>query len=69
MELGCRLSWIWTFDDILEPYAQKLVPIREFEKQYLQQFIIDTNLDDYFVLIEVWSGHDYYQSIDENALI
>jgi hypothetical protein len=42
---------------------------RGFEKQYLQQFIIDTNLDDYFVLIEVWSGHDYYQSIDENALI
>ena len=49
------------FDDILEPYAQKHnLPIREFEKQYLQRAIIDTNLDDYFVHDRSMreSGHD-----------
>ena len=49
------------FDDILEPYAQKYnLPIREFEKQYLQRAIIDTNLDDYFVHDRSMreSGHD-----------
>jgi alpha,alpha-trehalase len=49
------------FDDILEPYAQKYnLPIREFEKQYLQRAIIDTDLDDYFVHDRSMreSGHD-----------
>ena len=49
------------FDDVLEPYAQKYnLPIREFEKQYLNRTIVDEDLDLYFVhdrsLRE--SGHD-----------
>ena len=49
------------FDDVLEPYAIKYnLPIREFEKQYLNRTIVDAELDEYFVhdrsLRE--SGHD-----------
>ncbi len=49
------------FDDVLEPYAIKYnLPIREFEKQYLNRTIVDEELDAYFVhdrsLRE--SGHD-----------
>lgn len=49
------------FDDILEPYAKKYnLPIREFEKQYLNRTLVDADLDMYFVhdrsLRE--SGHD-----------
>ncbi|MFV5694625.1 trehalase family glycosidase [Flavobacterium sp. LB3P122] len=49
------------FDDILEPYAKKYnLPIREFEKQYLNRTLVDAELDVYFVhdrsLRE--SGHD-----------
>ncbi|MCL6461939.1 MAG: trehalase [Flavobacterium micromati] len=49
------------FDDILESYALKYnLPIREFEKQYLQRTIIDSNLDEYFVHDRSMreSGHD-----------
>ena len=49
------------FDDVLAPYATKYnLPIREFEKQYLNRTIVDADLDEYFVhdrsLRE--SGHD-----------
>ncbi|TDE31926.1 trehalase [Flavobacterium ranwuense] len=49
------------FDDVLEPYAKKYnLPIREFEKQYLNRTLVDAELDTYFVhdrsLRE--SGHD-----------
>ncbi|MFV5684173.1 trehalase family glycosidase [Flavobacterium sp. GB2R13] len=49
------------FDDVLEPYAKKYnLPIREFEKQYLNRTLVDADLDMYFVhdrsLRE--SGHD-----------
>jgi alpha,alpha-trehalase len=49
------------FDAILAPYAEKYkLPIREFEKQYLERTQIDADLDLYFVhdrsLRE--SGHD-----------
>lgn len=49
------------FDDVLEPYAKKHnLPIREFEKQYLNRTLVDAELDVYFVhdrsLRE--SGHD-----------
>lgn len=49
------------FDDVLEPYAKKYnLPIREFEKQYLNRTLVDAELDMYFVhdrsLRE--SGHD-----------
>ena len=49
------------FDDILAPFALKYnLPIREFEKHYLNRTIIDAVLDEYFVhdrsLRE--SGHD-----------
>jgi alpha,alpha-trehalase len=49
------------FDDVLEPYAKKYnLPIREFEKQYLNRTLVDAELDVYFVhdrsLRE--SGHD-----------
>lgn len=49
------------FDDVLESYAVKYnLPIREFEKQYLNRTIVDAELDEYFVhdrsLRE--SGHD-----------
>ena len=49
------------FDDVLGPYAIKYnLPIREFEKQYLQRATIDTDLDDYFVHDRSMreSGHD-----------
>ncbi|MEC5164309.1 alpha,alpha-trehalase [Flavobacterium sp. PL11] len=49
------------FDDVLEPYAQKYkLPIREFEKQYLQRTIVDADLDEYFVHDRSMreSGHD-----------
>jgi alpha,alpha-trehalase len=49
------------FDDVLEPYALKYnLPLREFEKQYLQRTIIDSNLDEYFVHDRSMreSGHD-----------
>ena len=49
------------FDDVLEPYAKKYkLPIREFEKQYLQRTIIDAELDAYFVHDRSMreSGHD-----------
>jgi alpha,alpha-trehalase len=49
------------FDDVLEPYAIKYnLPVREFEKQYLNRTLVDAELDEYFVhdrsLRE--SGHD-----------
>ncbi|TRX42386.1 trehalase family glycosidase [Flavobacterium restrictum] len=49
------------FDDVLAPYAQKYnLSVREFEKQYLNRTLVDTDLDAYFVhdrsLRE--SGHD-----------
>lgn len=49
------------FDDVLAPYAVKYnLPIREFEKQYLNRTLVDAELDEYFVhdrsLRE--SGHD-----------
>jgi alpha,alpha-trehalase len=49
------------FDDVLEPYAKKYnLPIRDFEKQYLERTLVDPALDLYFVhdrsLRE--SGHD-----------
>lgn len=49
------------FDDVLAPYAEKYnLPIREFEKQYLNRTLVDAELDEYFVhdrsLRE--SGHD-----------
>jgi alpha,alpha-trehalase len=49
------------FDDVLEPFAKKYnLPIREFEKQYLNRTLVDADLDVYFVhdrsLRE--SGHD-----------
>jgi alpha,alpha-trehalase len=49
------------FDDVLGPYAEKYnLPIREFEKQYLNRTLVDPELDEYFVhdrsLRE--SGHD-----------
>lgn len=49
------------FDDVLEPYAKKYnLPIREFEKQYLQRTLIDDELDIYFVHDRSMreSGHD-----------
>jgi alpha,alpha-trehalase len=49
------------FDDVFEPYAIKYnLPVREFEKQYLNRNLVDAELDEYFVhdrsLRE--SGHD-----------
>jgi alpha,alpha-trehalase len=49
------------FDDVLEPFAKKYnLPIRDFEKQYLERTLVDPELDLYFVhdrsLRE--SGHD-----------
>jgi alpha,alpha-trehalase len=49
------------FDDVLEPYALKYnLPVREFEKRYLNRTLVDAELDEYFVhdrsLRE--SGHD-----------
>lgn len=49
------------FDDVLEPYAKKYnLPVREFERQYLNRTLVDAELDVYFVhdrsLRE--SGHD-----------
>lgn len=49
------------FDEVLEPYALKYnLPIREFEKRYLNRTLVDAELDEYFVhdrsLRE--SGHD-----------
>ncbi|WP_016989513.1 trehalase family glycosidase [Flavobacterium sp. ACAM 123] len=49
------------FDDILTPYAEKYkLPIREFEAQYLNRFIVDDELDLYFVHDRSMreSGHD-----------
>lgn len=49
------------FDDVLEPYAKKYnLPIREFEKQYLQRSLVDAELDAYFVHDRSMreSGHD-----------
>ena len=49
------------FDDVLEPYAKKYnLPIREFEKQYLQRTLVDDELDVYFVHDRSMreSGHD-----------
>ncbi|MFV8359613.1 trehalase family glycosidase [Flavobacterium sp. LS1P3] len=49
------------FDDVLEPYAKKYnLPIREFEKQYLQRTLVDDELDIYFVHDRSMreSGHD-----------
>ena len=49
------------FDDVLGPYAKKYnLPIREFEKQYLQRIIVDADLDEYFVHDRSMreSGHD-----------
>ena len=49
------------FDDVLEPYAKKYnLPIREFEKKYLQRTLVDDELDVYFVHDRSMreSGHD-----------
>lgn len=49
------------FDDVLEPYAKKYnLPIREFEKQYLERTLVDDELDVYFVHDRSMreSGHD-----------
>ncbi|WP_426090863.1 trehalase family glycosidase [Flavobacterium sp. DSR3-2] len=49
------------FDDILEPFAKKYkLPIRKFEKQYLQRTVVDAELDEYFVHDRSMreSGHD-----------
>lgn len=49
------------FDDVLAPYAVKYnLPIREFEKQYLNRSIVDDELDLYFVHDRSMreSGHD-----------
>lgn len=49
------------FDDVLEKYAQLYnLPLREFEKKYLDREITDTNLDAYFVHDRSMreSGHD-----------
>ncbi|RYJ52892.1 trehalase [Flavobacterium petrolei] len=49
------------FDDVLEPYAKKYnLPIREFEKKYLQRTLVDAELDEYFVHDRSMreSGHD-----------
>ena len=49
------------FDDILQVYANKhQLPLREFEKQYLNQSIIDNELDKYFIHDRSMreSGHD-----------
>lgn len=49
------------FDDVLESYAKKYnLPIREFEKQYLQRTLVDAELDAYFVHDRSMreSGHD-----------
>jgi alpha,alpha-trehalase len=49
------------FDDVLGPYAKKYnLPIREFEKQYLQRTLVDAELDEYFVHDRSMreSGHD-----------
>jgi alpha,alpha-trehalase len=38
------------FEDVLEPYANKYnLPVREFEKQYLNRTLVDAELDEYFV--------------------
>lgn len=49
------------FDDVLAPFAIKYnLPIREFEKQYLERNIVDDDLDLYFVHDRSMreSGHD-----------
>ncbi|TRX38697.1 trehalase [Flavobacterium sp. ZT3R18] len=49
------------FDDVLEKYALLYnLPLRDFEKKYLEREIIDTNLDAYFVHDRSMreSGHD-----------
>jgi len=49
------------FDDVLEPYAKKYkLPIREFEKKYLERTLVDAELDLYFVHDRSMreSGHD-----------
>jgi alpha,alpha-trehalase len=49
------------FDDVLESYAKKYnLPIREFEKQYLDRTLVDAELDVYFVHDRSMreSGHD-----------
>jgi alpha,alpha-trehalase len=49
------------FDDVLEPYANKYnLPVREFEKQYLNRTLVDAELDEYFVHDKSLrqSGHD-----------
>lgn len=49
------------FDDVLGPFAKKYnLPIREFEKQYLQRTLVDAELDEYFVHDRSMreSGHD-----------
>ena len=49
------------FDDVLEPYAKKYnLPIREFEKKYLQRTLVDDELDAHFVHDRSMreSGHD-----------
>jgi alpha,alpha-trehalase len=61
MVWGCLWGRAWAFDDVLALYAVKYnLPVREFEKQYLNRTLVDAELDEYFVhdrsLRE--SGHD-----------
>jgi alpha,alpha-trehalase len=49
------------FNDILEPFAKKYkCTLQEFEKQYLDRSLVDTELDEYFVHDRSMreSGHD-----------
>lgn len=49
------------FDDILERYALKYnLPVRDFEKKYLEREIVDSELDNYFIHDRSMreSGHD-----------
>ena len=49
------------FDEVLEPFAQKYqLPLREFEKKYLERTLVDPELDQYFMHDRSMreSGHD-----------
>ncbi|OAZ02903.1 trehalase family glycosidase [Flavobacterium succinicans] len=49
------------FDEVLEPFAQKYqLPLREFEKKYLERTLVDPELDQYFIHDRSMreSGHD-----------
>jgi alpha,alpha-trehalase len=49
------------FDEVLEPFAHKYqLPLREFEKKYLERTLVDPELDQYFMHDRSMreSGHD-----------